>query len=195
MRNPRLRTPRHPNSRFLAVSLVIAIAALAVAGCNRERPSADNADADNARVDPSATNVPAATPPESQQTGGTGSNPLLVVASEGAPAPYLANSAGTALYSVAGDTDGSKCTGECIQAWPPVLVEDAMPSDSPGLEAGMVGVVQRADGSTQVTYNNHPLYRYGADTGAGKTAGHGVSDKWGHWSLISPQGGPVGAGG
>jgi predicted lipoprotein with Yx(FWY)xxD motif len=183
MRNRCHATRRALTCRALALSLAIAV--LAVAGCNRERPPVDNA---GARVDPSATNVPAAAPPAGQQTGGSGSNPLLVVASEGAPAPYVANSAGTAVYAVAGDTDGSKCTGECTQAWPPMLVEDAMPSDSPGLDASMVGVVQRADGSTQVAYNGHPLYRYGADTGAGRTAGHGVSDKWGHWSLLSPQG-------
>lgn len=192
MRNQCHVTCRALTGRALAVSLAIAV--LAVAGCNRERPPADNAVADNARVDPSATNVPSVAPPPSQQAGGSGSNPLLVVASEGAPAPYVANSAGTAVYAVAGDTDGGKCTGECIQAWPPMLVEDAMPSDSPGLDASMVGVVQRADGSTQVTYNGHPLYRYGADTGVGRTAGHGVSDKWGHWSLLSPQGEPIAAG-
>jgi len=185
-----MRNQRHASCRVLAVGL--AIGALAMAGCNRDRPPpADNPGAGDSRVDPSATNVPAAPSPVSRQTGGSGSNPLLVVAAEGAPAPYVANSAGTALYAVAGDTDGSKCTGECTRAWPPMLVEDALPSDSPGLDASMVGVVQRGDGSTQVAYNGHPLYRYGADTGAGTTAGHGVGDKWGHWSLISPQGEPV----
>lgn len=183
---------RIPSLR-LATRSSLAIALLATIACSRGTAPADSPQADGAQVEPSATNVPADTSPV-DQTGGTGSNPL-VVATAGAPAPYVANSAGTALYALEGDTDGSKCVDECTQAWPPMLVEDALPSDSPGLTASMVGVVQRADGNTQVAYNGHPLYRYAADTGVGRTAGHGVSDKWGHWSLISPQGTPVAAAG
>lgn len=187
-----MRKPNTAGFRVVALGLVMAVFALGA--CNRLDPSVDDAVADDSRVDPSASNVPASTLPADAQAGDAGSNPLLVVANAGAPAPYLANSAGAALYSVAGDTDGSKCTGECTQAWPPMLVDDAMPSDSPGLDAGMVGMVQRADGGTQVAYNGHPLYRYAADTGVGRTAGHGVSDKWGHWSLLGPHGEPIASG-
>jgi predicted lipoprotein with Yx(FWY)xxD motif len=182
-------------SRHSLATVLLAGAALAAAGCNRDngdsrttQPAIDSASTDSAavRVDPGSTNVPSGTP-TGAQAGADGSNPLIV-ATAGASAPYVANSAGTALYSVEGDTDGSKCSGDCTLAWPPFLVGDAAPSASPGLQAGMIGMVQRADGGTQVTYNGHPLYRYGADTGAGRTAGQGVSDQWGEWALIGPQG-------
>lgn len=184
---------RHTERRSIATPLAAALLALlAAASCTRQQATPGN---DTAA--PSASNVPdagatAAASPAAAPDGAAGSNPL-VVATAGAASAYVADRSGAALYMLDGDKDGSGCTGECTQTWPPVRVEGAMPSDSPGLQAGMVGVVQRADGGTQVAYNGHPLYRYGGDAGAG-TAGHGVSDKWGHWSLVGPDGAPLPAG-
>ena len=113
---------------------------------------------------------------------------LIQVATAGGPGPYLTNSAGSALYFMEGDTDGSKCVDACTEAWPPVLVEDVAPTAGPELQGGMLATTTRADGFVQVTYNQHPLYRYAADTGAGRTAGHGVEDQWGHWHLVGPAG-------
>ncbi|MDQ2703296.1 MAG: hypothetical protein M3Y70_10940 [Pseudomonadota bacterium] len=176
---------------FLAAAI---LAALAGTACSRDTGSQlDDGQASgamsDAQVDPAATNVPGEAP-VAVNTGTTGSNPLIV-ATEGGPAPYLANSAGSALYTLQGDTDGSKCDQACTHVWPPMTVVDAVPTHTPGLEAGNIGTIQRADGSLQVTYAGHPLYHYAADGGAGHTAGHGVSDKWGQWSLVSPQGTPV----
>ncbi|HEU4992268.1 MAG TPA: hypothetical protein VFT52_07240 [Luteimonas sp.] len=176
---------RQTPSCSIALPLVAAtLAAALAAACTRQQAAPGN---DAAAA--GASNVPDAGAPAAAQApadGAAGSNPL-VVATGGAASPYVADRSGAALYALEGDADGSGCTGECTRTWPPVLVEGAMPSDTPGLQAGMVGVVQRADGGTQVAYNGHPLYRYGGDAGAG-TAGHGVSDKWGHWSLVGPGG-------
>ncbi len=122
--------------------------------------------------------------------GTEGSNPVIV-ATAGGPGPYLANSAGSALYFVEGDTDGSKCIDLCMEAWPPFLVAEAAPTPGAQLQTGMLGTITRADGTVQVSYNQHPLYRYAADTGAGRTAGNDVEDKWGHWHLIGPGGDAV----
>src|SRR5690606_32887506 len=92
------------------------------------------------------------------------------------------------LYFLEGDRDGSKCVDACTVVWMPVAVTAATPSGGPGLDASLVTVVQRPDGSSQVAYNGHPLYRYTADSGAGSGAGHGVEDKWGHWYLLTPAG-------
>lgn len=174
----------------------LAVALLAAAGCSNADRDAEMpvvpddttaATTPNDNVVPSATNVPSDGDIAGDQAG-TASNPLTVGTAEGVDGPFLVDSAGTSLYFLEGDRDGSGCTDECLDTWPPLLVEDAMPSDSPGLQAGMVGVVTRPDGTRQVSYNGHPLYRYGADTGAGSTAGHGVEDQWGHWYLLSPEG-------
>lgn len=149
----------------------------------------------NGNVDAGATNVPADTGTAGDRMGDAGSNPLAVATTEGVGGSYLTDSAGTSLYYIEGDTDGSKCVDACADTWPPFLVEGAMPGNTPGLDAGMVGVVTRADGSTQVSYNGHPLYRYSGDSGTSSTAGHGVEDQWGHWYLITPAGGEVGEAG
>jgi predicted lipoprotein with Yx(FWY)xxD motif len=180
-----MRQRQRPNHLLSAASALCVL--LASTACTRQEAAPGNDSAAG-----SASNVPDAGAPAAPQVSpdaAAGSNPL-VVATAGGPAPYVADRSGAALYALEGDTDGSKCMGECTQTWPPVRVEGATPSDSAGLEAGKVGVVQRADGGTQVTYGGHPLYRYGGDAGAG-TAGHGVRDKWGHWMLVGPDGGPL----
>jgi predicted lipoprotein with Yx(FWY)xxD motif len=178
---------------------LLAVALVAAAGCNRTddtdvptlpEETATTADA-NANVPPGAANVPGDDTVAGDQAG-MASNPLTVATSEGIEGSFLADSAGTSLYFLEGDTDGSKCVDACTSTWPPFLVEGAMPNQSPGLDAALVGVVTRPDGSTQVSYGGHPLYRYSGDSGIGSTAGHGVEDQWGHWYLVTPAGGELG---
>lgn len=120
--------------------------------------------------------------------------PTLTLVSQGAHGPHLADSAGNALYYAEGDKDGSKCVGDCLQAWPPVLATQTQPSGATGVQGGMIATITRPDGSRQVTYNGLPLYRYAADGGAGNTNGHGVKDKYATWLLVGAQGTPIAAG-
>lgn len=175
----------------------LAAALLAAAGCNSANDDSElpampedtaAATSPNENVDPAATNVPADDGVAGDQAGASASNPLTVATAQGIEGAFLVDSAGTSLYFLEGDSDGSICVDECADTWPPFLVDGAMPSESPGLDAAMVGVVTRPDGTTQVSYNGHPLYRYGADSGTGSTAGHGVEDQWGHWYLVTPAG-------
>ncbi|WP_133478636.1 COG4315 family predicted lipoprotein [Cognatilysobacter segetis] len=191
---------RIPVARTLGIAV---IAALTLAACRPGRGDNDTL-ADGATDAPSAasgaTNVgPGAPPVDSagpgysdampSPSGTTSAGPAgatLTLVSQGPHAPYIANSAGNALYYVEGDTDGSKCTGPCLQAWPPVTIETQQPSGAAGLEGAKIATITRAEGTRQVTFDGHPLYRYAADAGAGSANGDGVKDKFGSWHIASP---------
>jgi predicted lipoprotein with Yx(FWY)xxD motif len=155
--------------------------------CQREAtaPEMDNT---APRADTTPTDVPPATaPPATPATTGSVPDAVLTLVTAGVAQPFLADASSRSLYYVDGDKDGSKCTGACRETWPPVLVETGAPSTS-GALTGTVATIERADGGRQVTYNGHPLYRYAGDAAAGRTAGHGVQDQWGHWSALAADG-------
>jgi predicted lipoprotein with Yx(FWY)xxD motif len=100
----------------------------------------------------------------------------------------LVDSTGRALYLWEADTGtSSTCTGECAAQWPP-LTTRGRPTASGGAEDSRLGTSRRSDGSTQVTYNGHPLYFFAGDSGPGQENGQG-SDAFGApWWVVNPAG-------
>lgn len=80
----------------------------------------------------------------------------------------------------------AECYGDCAKAWPPVLTTGA-PRAAGSINNELLGTTKRTDGSTQVTYNGHPLYYY-AHEGAGEVKCHNVSSYGGLWWVIQPSG-------
>jgi len=90
----------------------------------------------------------------------------------------LTNGKGFTLYSFAPDTPtASKCYGTCAAYWPPVIGSSAAGSGLPG----KTGTIKRTDGSTQLTYNGHPLYTYIGDTAPGQASGNRLNLNGGLW--------------
>lgn len=140
-------------------------------------------------VPPAATEPTDGMPPAgTDMTAGEG---VLTVTTADAGGTYITDAAGNSVYMLEADTDGvDACIGDCLETWPPVLVTDVDPTIDlgGGLDPDLLGTVERDDGTLQLTYNGMPLYRYAADTGANRIAGHDLEDQWGHWYLVTPTG-------
>jgi predicted lipoprotein with Yx(FWY)xxD motif len=94
---------------------------------------------------------------------------------------------GQAIYLFEPEADGRPaCYGDCATAWPPVLTEGD-PVARSGLRPGLLDVVERRDGSQQVTYGGWPLYFY-ANEGPGEVLCHDVVLNGGLWLAIGPDG-------
>ena len=100
-------------------------------------------------------------------------------------ATVLTNVKGFAVYSFAPDTmTRSDCTGACAAAWPPVK---GPATAGVGL-TGKLGTIKRPDGSTQATYNGHPLYTFIQDSAPGEAKGNGVNLSGGVWHEVTVSG-------
>jgi len=90
----------------------------------------------------------------------------------------LTNAQGFTLYWFAPDTASkSACYGTCTAYWPPAT---GTPSKDAGIP-GTLATIRRSDGTTQITYNGHPLYTYVLDTGPGQTSGNDRNLNGGLW--------------
>ena len=103
----------------------------------------------------------------------------------------LVDSQGRTVYLFKKDT-GSKstCSGECAVDWPPVTAK-GRPTAGSGVTASMLGTTKRSDGSQQVTYDGHPLYRYEGDQSAGDANGQGLVAFGAAWYSVSPGGSQI----
>ena len=90
----------------------------------------------------------------------------------------LTNANGLTLYSFAPDTAAkSACYGSCAAYWPPVT---GTPSAGTGV-TGQLGTITRTDGTTQATYDGHPLYTYIGDSAPGQDSGNNLNLNGGLW--------------
>ncbi len=103
--------------------------------------------------------------------------------------PILATGSGQALYDFVPDTPTrSACLNDgCVFQWPPLLKTAAV-TVGRGLDATLVGTLQRPDGSTQLSYGGHPLYTYNLDVKAGMVTGQAIDQDGGLWYVLSPAG-------
>jgi predicted lipoprotein with Yx(FWY)xxD motif len=88
----------------------------------------------------------------------------------------LVNSAGKALYAADEEANSSVvCTGACTSFWIPLTIDGGAPSGN-SLPSEL-GVVERADGTRQVTFGGKRLYTFVEDE-PGEATGDGFSDEF-----------------
>jgi predicted lipoprotein with Yx(FWY)xxD motif len=105
-------------------------------------------------------------------------------------ATVLTNGKGFTLYSFAPDTPTkSNCNGACAKYWPPVKG----PVTASGVK-GTFATIKRSNGSTQATFDGHPLYTYVGDTAPGQAKGNGLNLSGGVWHEVTTSGSAPAAG-
>jgi predicted lipoprotein with Yx(FWY)xxD motif len=103
----------------------------------------------------------------------------------------LVDQNGMTLYLFEADTGStSTCSGACLQNWPALITASA-PQASGSASASLLGTTRRDDGSMQVTYHGHPLYRFAPDMAPGDTKGQGLNDFGAGWDVLNPAGDKV----
>lgn len=113
-----------------------------------------------------------------------------IVAADSEFGKMLFDGTGQAIYLFDIETTSKpKCYDACAEAWPPVLTTGD-PAAGPGVESSLLATTERADGTTQVTYNDHPLYFY-AHEGKREVKCHDVFLDGGNWYVVQPGGDPA----
>lgn len=101
----------------------------------------------------------------------------VMLANSGTLGNYLVDQNGMTLYWFTKDQPGmSNCEGKCIQAWPAFMPPTVVVPQ--GLTSSDFGVINRADGSQQLTYRGYPLYYWQNDKQRGDTTGQNVGKVW-----------------
>ncbi|HET6154597.1 MAG TPA: hypothetical protein VFE15_16755 [Marmoricola sp.] len=102
---------------------------------------------------------------------------------------HLVDGAGRTLYLWVADTgSASTCNGACAGVWPPVTSPAAAGS---GVLASALGTSSRSDGSTQVTYDGHPLYYFEGDSTPGAAVGQGSDSFGAKWWEVTAAGAAI----
>ena len=101
----------------------------------------------------------------------------------------LVNGSSQTLYLFEKDKNGkSACSGACATNWPTLLTKGT-PKASGGVKSSLLGTTQRSDGTTQVTYNKHPLYRFKGDANkVGATKGQDLLAFGAKWYVVGTNG-------
>jgi len=146
-------------------------------------------DADAPASTSSATVQPTDEPTPSPTTDPTKTG-TRIVASDSEFGRMLFDGTGQAIYLFDVETTSKPtCYDACAEAWPPVLTSGD-PIAGPGVEGSLLATTKRADGTVQVTYNEHPLYVY-AHEGKHEVKCHDIFLNGGNWFVVQPGGDPA----
>jgi predicted lipoprotein with Yx(FWY)xxD motif len=169
---------------FLAVTAPIAACSqLGASGPYGENVQSAPAAADSSSARPAApapSNAGPAVGGNTSVTAGSAPGFALSVTQTKALGWVVADGAGWILYRFDKDKGmprpTSSCNGACAQKWPPVLWH-GRPALK-GISSGIVGKVQRADGTWQLTLHGWPVYRFAGDSRPGQWKGQGIGGTW-----------------
>ena len=113
----------------------------------------------------------------------------LVKLKESQFGPVLFNGRDRALYLFTRDPKKkTRCYGDCAEAWPPFYAK-GRPRAGQGVDAGLLGTIERRNGRRQVTYKGQALYFYVHDP-KGQVLCNDVVEFGGTWFALDAKGNP-----
>ena len=170
-----------------AVAGVAAIA-LAAAGCG----SSSGAQHASGAYGASQTKARSIQPSLGATTGGSSAATAATVKlADSKLGKILVDSKGDTLYLFQADTGtASTCYSACAAVWPP-LTTSSEPIAGPGVAAAKLGMTKRSDGTSEVTFNGHPLYTFAGDSSRGQTTGEGNKGFGAEWDVLSAAGNKI----
>jgi predicted lipoprotein with Yx(FWY)xxD motif len=164
------------------VALAALVAAALVAGCGGGNSGSGGSSTSGGGSSTSGGGSSTSGGQASQATVSTASTSLGSI---------LVDGTGRTLYLFQKDQPNqSACSGACVSAWP-VDQTSGTPKAGSGVKASLLGTIKRTDGTTQVTYNKHPLYYYSGDSQAGQQNGQGLNAFGALWYVVGPAGNQV----
>jgi predicted lipoprotein with Yx(FWY)xxD motif len=172
--------------RMTYALVLLAIAAIGVAGCGSDSSSSGGAYGGKGGGGSSGDSTASSeTKPASDSGGGGG---IVSAAKVGDLGTILVTAEGMTLYDFHKDKGGvSACYDACAGAWPPLLTEGNPQAQGPA-DRSMLGTTKRKDGTLQVTYNGWPLYTYVGDQKPGEANGNDIDQFGAEWYALMPNG-------
>ena len=171
------------------VGLVAAVLLLSACAAPEAEPDAEPDTATSSEAAPEATS-PAPTTHDPSPTASPEPSGVRVIADDSDFGTMLYGADGQAIYLFDLEaTTRPRCYDECADAWPPVLTTGS-PVAGRGVRPALLGAVERRDGTSQVTYDGHPLYFY-AHEDPWQVLCHDFEDFGGTWYVVQPDGAPA----
>jgi predicted lipoprotein with Yx(FWY)xxD motif len=156
-----------------------AAAVALLAACGSSGTSGNASGGNSAPAAASSSSAPAATTASTSSSGITTAKTSI--------GTVLTTAQGFTIYWFAIDTPNkSNCSGQCAAFWPPLKGSPTMASGAP--LTGKFGSIKRADGTTQATYEGHPLYLFKEDLRPGQVNGNKLNTAGGLWWASTPTG-------
>jgi len=161
----------------IPLAVIALVAALSIAGCGGDGDDASSGAGGNGQGSAAANEPPA-----------SGRPTIVSSASVSELGEVIVDSEGFTLYDFHKDTGGSpSCYDACAETWPPLLADGDLQA-SEGAEESQLGIVNRTDGTVQVTYAGYPVYTYTGDEEAGEANGHDIDSFGAEWYALQPSG-------
>lgn len=165
-------------------AILVVVAVLALVGCGAPEqgdPPAATSPSEPASMTAETTPAETTTETPPRPTG------TVIKTADSEFGPMLFDGSKQAIYLFDKEKSSKpECYDACAQAWPPVLTK-GQPRSAGDVRDDLLGTVKRTDGTTQVTYNDHPLYFY-AHEEPGEVECHNVNLNGGLWFVVTPKG-------